>query len=690
MDNAMHKWRFFKSARCVQVKLENDSDLRALAELDRKLWTVLSSPVKGVRFDAATLKFLDADGDGRIRAAEVQSAVDWMARRFKSLDFLFARKAEVALDSIDDATDEGRALRDSFRRVLERAAKAADSIALADISSATDVFNAQPFNGDGVVTPDSTCDAALSGAISTIVATMGGVKDRSGADGIDRAKSDAFFAAVAARRAWIAEGRAVGAEDGAAMAVYRAYDAVRAKIDEFFTPPADLPLVTDAPDVTLPLTAGVHPAWAGKFAEFAHSAAAPALGVEEVSSISRSDWTRIKARFAPCDAWLAAEAGREVSGLSHDELEAFAKDGGVQASVNGLLERDIAFADEHGRLRDCERALRYAAHLVDWLSNFVNQSNLYDLSRDDIYRTGVLYVDGRAMNLCFHVDDEAAHSAMAKRSKCCLLYVRLTHPATGGKREICAVVTAGVTNTLYAGRNGVFVDVDGTDWDAVVSKVVEAQVSLREAFWSPWARIAATVSEQCMKFLSTKQDAAVATVGGVAAVVPPAPASAAPPASGAAIASGIAALGVGVGMAGAACAGLVGLVAGLPLWKVLGGVVAIILMVSLPSVAMAWFKLRARDLGAILNAGGWAVNRPLRFSAGLARTFTVPAKLPASAVVARDPYARHGRLWMAFAAFLLVVAAGLCACWRFGVWPFGESCAEASAQNAVETEETVK
>ncbi|MBQ6102147.1 MAG: hypothetical protein IJL06_00580, partial [Kiritimatiellae bacterium] len=143
--------------------------------------------------------------------------------------------------------------------------------------------------------------------------------------------------------------------------------------------------------------------------------------------------------------------------------------------------------------------------------------------------------------------------------------------------------------------------------------------------------------------------------------------------------SSVAALGVGVGMAGAACAGLVGLVAGLPLWKVAAGVAAIILLVSLPSVILAWFKLRARDLGAILNACGWAVNRPLYFSMGLARTFTRPAKLPMGSAVARDPYAKGG-WWKVLFALVLVVGIALGVCWKVKVWPFAAKKAPCAAE----------
>ena len=104
---------------------------------------------------------------------------------------------------------------------------------------------------------------------------------------------------------------------------------------------------------------------------------------------------------------------------------------------------------------------------------------------------------------------------------------------------------------------------------------------------------------------------------------------------------------------------------------------------SLPSVILAWFKLRARDLGAILNACGWAVNRPLTFSLGLARTFTRPADMPLGAAVARDPYASHGWLKLVFTLLLIAgIAAGVC--WKMKCWPFSCSgkCDKAAAPAA--------
>ena len=91
---------------------------------------------------------------------------------------------------------------------------------------------------------------------------------------------------------------------------------------------------------------------------------------------------------------------------------------------------------------------------------------------------------------------------------------------------------------------------------------------------------------------------------------------------GAAMASSVAAIGIGIGMMGAAAASLMAAVSQMVWWQLLVGVAAVVLVVSLPSVVLTWFKLRRRDLGAILNASGWAINRPMRFSMRRADDFT--------------------------------------------------------------------
>ena len=564
-----YNWRFFKTARLAQVKIENGEDLAHLAELDRKLWTALSSPTTGVRFDARMLALMDTDGDGRIRVPEVLAAIDFLKGKGVNLDDLFKENPDdrAALDKV--------------------------------MADQADLAAAEP----------SAADKATLKAWE------------------DAPKGDAAILPL-------------GDKTAAAEA---ALAAVEAEIDAFFAVPDDLPLVTEELDKVLPLTKNLNPKWAGAIATFATAVVEPVLGKEAAEELTRLEWAAIKAKFAPYRAWQAA--------------------------------KPVMAADTKAKLEDQERLLRYKLNLVSFLRNYVNQADLYDPACEAMFQMGTLYIAERACSLCFHVDNEAAHAALAERSECCLVYAKLTRKGSAETRQICAAITAGCTAPLYVGRNGIFFDRDGLDWDATVTKIVEAQVSLKEAFWAPWRKLGQTVAEQVKKFIGDRQTAATA------GVTKAADGSAAKEKGGnaAALAGSVAALGVGVGMMGAAFAGLFGLVAGLPWWKTAIAVVAVLLAVSLPSVILTWFKLRRRDLGAILNAGGWAANRPLRFSNGLAREFTRLAVLPPGAYAARDPYARTP--WKAIIAAVLVALAILLGwAWKTERWPFcpKKACAPAA------------
>lgn len=365
--------------------------------------------------------------------------------------------------------------------------------------------------------------------------------------------------------------------------------AVEPVVDAFFTPPADMPLVTEAPDVALPLKTHLNPKYLEAVVDFAEKCVKPVVGVRE--ELSRLEWKKVKGAFAAYRAWVASKPV-------------------VNAAAKAALD-------------DEERVLRYRLHLAEFLENYVNMKRLYERDQIAMFQTGTLRIDAKELELCFHVDGEAAHAALAEKSNCCILYLKLTRPADKTERCVCAVVTAGRVAGLYVGRNGVFCDRDGKFWEAVVTKVVESQVSLREAFWAPWKKMGEGIASTVKKFLGDRQSKSEAAAQ--AALAQP-PAAGQNSQAGAAMASSVAAIGIGVGMVGAAFASLMAVVSSMPWWKILVGVAAVVVAVSLPSVILTWFKLRRRDLCAILNACGWAINRPMKFSMSLARSFTRVAR----------------------------------------------------------------
>ena len=275
---------------------------------------------------------------------------------------------------------------------------------------------------------------------------------------------------------WEADGRkpeiAVCGEG--TQAAEAALAVVEPVIDAFFTPPEDMPLVTEEPDKELPLKSHLNPKHLEAILDFAAKCVVPVLGERE--SLDRLGWKKVKAAFAPYRAWVAA--------------------------------KPVASAPEKAGLEAEEKLIRYRMNLGEFLVNYVTMDRLYAGKGGAIFQTGVLRIDGKELNLCFHVDSEAAHSALSGRSECCVIYVKLTRPDEGAERTICAVVTAGTVAGLYVGRNGVFYDRDGKNWQATITKVVEAQVSLAEAFWAPWKKLGAAISGAVKKFLGDREAAA--------------------------------------------------------------------------------------------------------------------------------------------------------------------------------------
>ena len=410
----------------------------------------------------------------------------------------------------------------------------------------------------------------------------------------------------AAMAEWEAKGRTpeVAVLGDATAAAEASLAAIEKVVDDFFTPPEDMPLVTEEPDKALPLKEHLNPKHLEAILDFAAKCVAPIFG-EGKDCLSRMEWKAVKAKFAAYRAWVAAKP--VMSPGSKDDL-----------------------VEE-------ERFLRYKLHLGELLENYVTMDRLY-MSDTAIFQTGVLRIDAREMNLCFHVDSEAAHSALVDKSNCCVIYLKLSRPSEKAERLVCAVVTAGQVGTLYVGRNGVFYDRDGKDWEAVITKVVENQVSLMEAFWAPWKKIGEGIAGAVKKFIGDKQAKATDSVQ---------KGTESTQAGGAAMASSVAAIGIGVGMVGAAAASLMAAISSMPAWKIGVSVVALVLIVSVPSMILAWFKLRKRDLGVILNACGWAINRPMRFSMKRARGFTKCAPNPMA------------KVWFAFLVLLLVALGGL-------------------------------
>ena len=106
---------------------------------------------------------------------------------------------------------------------------------------------------------------------------------------------------------------------------------------------------------------------------------------------------------------------------------------------------------------------------------------------------------------------------------------------------------------------------------------------------------------------------------------------------------------------------------GVPLTVIPLYIIAVMLLISTPSMILAALKLRQRNLGPILDANGWAVNAKAKINIPFGGSLThVPRLPPGSHRDLADVFAeRHPiRNWLIAIGTILIIAG---VCWYFGL-----------------------
>jgi hypothetical protein len=291
------------------------------------------------------------------------------------------------------------------------------------------------------------------------------------------------------------------------------------------------------------------------------------------------------------------------------------------------------------------RLARYYRDLRTLLHNFVNFADFYSPDRLAVFQSGVLYLDSRSCELCIRVNDSNAHAGMAAMSKAYVAYLDCRRVG-GETMKVAACFTQGDSDYLFVGRNGLFYDRKGRDWDATIIKIIDNPISVRQAFWSPYKKFLRMIEEQVAKRAAAADSTSTAKLQTAATTVTTAPDPKAPPP----VAppppppkkfdvGTIAALGVAFGALSTTLALVFAKVVELPGWQLPLVIVGIILAISLPSMVIAWLKLRQRTIAPMLEANGWAINGRVKVNVPFGTALTDRALLPANARrMLHDPY----------------------------------------------------
>jgi len=612
-----HRFRFYRAGGVDQVQLKTGADLLALRELDQKLWVALSCPVVGLEFDTRTLALLDTDKDGKVQAPELLLAIEWAASLLVDVEGLARPDEPLTLAAVQGDSDEGRLIRDTMRSLLGGLGKTEDaSMSVDETVKALDTFNHLAENGDGLVPVSAAVGDDIKALVLAILSGLAEPKqDRSGEPGVSAEDVQAFFEALELRRAWQKEGEVPELQvlGAATEDAFAALHAMQAKVDDYFArsrivafderatsamngheaPFAALggsligraaseleafPLAHVTPASSLPLGRTVNPAWAERVAAFQEKTVGPILGLK--NQLTESEFRDIEGRFAAYAEWYRKKPSTRWDGVEWATAESWLA-GDARERLNALIAADQAAAPRAGAIESVEKLVRFKQGLLRLANNFVAFRDFYRPGGRAIFQIGTLYLDQRALGLVLRVNDVPRHISMGALASTYLVYCDVKNDK-GQAMQIVAAVTNGDVDNLMVGRNGLFYDLSGGDWDATIVRIVENPISIRQAFWSPYKKLDIGV---------------------------------------------VAALGVAVGGITAALGVFVQAFTGLGYWMPLG-VLGLVLVISGPAMAVAALKLRRRNIGPLLDANGWAINVMPRVNVALGRGLTQLATLP--------------------------------------------------------------
>ena len=616
-----YNWKFNTVGGMTRVNIECGEDIAHLDELDQKLWTVLSCPVNGLEFDARTLTLMDSDHDGKIHVGEVVAASKWLTNVLVDMDYLFKGKDSVEFTDVRTNTEEGMQVLDAAKMILGKLGVERQGITLADVAKYMEVYE-EKCKAEYVADSGEPYAPPYGEASDDAEAAVNAVRSKV-ADYFMRCKLVRF------------DGDAAKALD---VQVEKIEAISATNLSDNVAEIAAYPLARPTGEALLPVADGINPAWQ------AAMAALKALVLDTDfagrATITEEEWNTVLAKIDAYAAWKAA---------------------GTKAEAEAIAAQVEAHA---AAIAPVERLLRYCRDYVKLLHNYVLLRDFY--RRDEnalaIFQAGKLFIDQRQCDLCLRVTDMGKQAAMAGLSGIYLIYCHCVSKSTGKEMDIVAALTDGDVDGLREGKNALFYDRQGVDYDATVTKIIDNPISVRQAFWSPYRKFGNWVTDKITKSASEKEskqfeemtakaDTAstdfttkLATEKAKEEAAAAAPADKKPAMSFdiAKFAGIFAAIGLAVGAIGGALAALGGFIVA-KWYNIILIVGFVVVVVSGPSMLLAWLKLRKRNLGPVLNANGWAINSVVKINTTFGATLTSVAKYPKIVVV--DPFADKKMPW---------------------------------------------
>jgi hypothetical protein len=657
----------------LQVDIPHFDALVEAIQIPETQWMATACPVEGLHCDPRFLALMDADGNGRIRVSELREAVKHTARLLQSRKGADARSDVLELDAL---SPEGAKIRAAARRILD-ALKATDSsrVSLEQVRASEKVLREAGINGDGIIAP-AFLPEPLRAVASRIMAAFPEVKNHAGQAGIDSPTLQRFREARAALLAHLALKDATHVWGEPSLARAQRTREVKPLLDAWFIQcrlvaaqpeaAASLKLPAGRVEGALGDTAALEKAaavlpiaplepsgvltWARLYRgpafealeAFRKEVAAPVTG--DAERLGEAAWRELSAK---ADAVLTWQAGLEANPVRGMQAELVSITEAQLEAIEAACKADLALKEELDAITELERLILYQRWLLTFANNFISMPDLYSAHTRTLFERGTLILGGRKYTLSVLAQSRAAHAALTSQGTTCILYVKVTPREGGADYEVAVPVTRGRSTNLEGGKRGIFYDLDGKEFDAIVTQVIRQPVSLWEAMTMPFQRIGTFITSKVEAFAASgdkafaeQLDKGYASASAAATTAVTAPAPAAPTPQGGGAAGLIAAGGIAFAAVGSSLAFIVSQVKSLTLVDVISAAIIIATIVMLPAGLLGWLKLRRRNLALLLEGSGWALNDRLTLTPALAALITRKPRLPKGATIDRTDLVR--------------------------------------------------
>ncbi|NTX56950.1 kinesin [Myxococcus sp. CA051A] len=660
----------------LQVDIPSFDVLVEAARIPETQWIATACPLEGLSCDPAFLKFLDTDGNARVRVAEVRAAVAWAAKHLKD-----RRGADANSDVLDlnALSSDAASLRTAAEMIL-RTVGAPDMgrISLGQVRASDLELRKSGQNGDGIIAPERLPES-LRPLAKDVMASFPELKNRSGEAGVDRPMLQRFREAREALLAHLGKRGDVFVWGEESESRARRIREVAPLLDTYFLQcrlvavqpeaAANLRLRAERVESSLGDSAALGKAagdlpiavpeasgvleWARllrgpsyeQLQSFRRDVAAPVTGDSE--RLSDTAWRELVAKADAVLAWFTQREANPVHKLADSLPTVSLTD---LDAIDAASQADLSLAPTLAAIVELERLVLYQRWLLVFANNFISMPNLYLPKAPALMEKGTLILGGRKYTLSVLAKNRAEHAALTSQGTTCILYV-LVAPKDGTPGyEVAVPVTRGRSTDLVVGKRGVFYDVDGQEHDATVTHVVRQPVSLWESMTMPFTRMASFITGKIEGLASAGEKTFDATLEqGYSQTVAAAPAPVAAPAAAPAPSPGglagvIAAGSIAAAALGSSFAFIVTQVKSLTMVDVITAASLIAIVVMAPAGLLGWLKLRRRNLALLLEGSGWALNDRLMLTHGLSTLVTRRPRLPRGARVDRRDMVRPAML----------------------------------------------